>query len=94
MKLHPAPTSRRDRLALAETCNVDDLMSDLTVNPDGSLTAGFISLGPKVYAERVAQRLGQKIGCIVERVRRNGRIPNPVTGEINTLYVISYRRRQ
>ncbi len=94
MTRHPAPPSRRAWLAAAETCDVDDLTCDLTVNPDGSLTAGFISLGPKVDAERVAQRLGQKIGCIVERVRRKGRIPNPVTGEINTLYIISYRRRQ
>lgn len=52
-----------------------------------------IMIGPKYYVRRVHERFAAAHGFVVVDVRRDGKCPNPITGETNTVSVISYARR-
>ncbi len=90
----PAPTSLRGWLRAAEAADLGMLFGELHPDGAGRLRAMFITLGPKPYVRRLAERFGQRHGYAVAGVRRHGRIGNPVTGEMNTGYIVEFRRPQ
>jgi hypothetical protein len=91
-----APRSRRGWLRSAELVEYRRVAGELTVDSDGGVTWMIITLGPKYYVRRIAERFAADRGFIVASVRRDGGGPlyNPLTSELNHVYVIRLERRQ
>lgn len=89
-----APRSRRQWLEAAEAAELSTLFGSSLgeiETENGQFSA--IMIGPKYYVRRVHERFAAAHGFVVVDVRRDGKCPNPITGETNTVSVISYARR-
>jgi hypothetical protein len=92
----PAPRTRKEWLEAAETVEPRVLAGTMQTDERGGITSMMITLGPRAYVRRVSERTAEQLsGFVVTKVRRSRPdLVNPLTGELNHVYVVRMERRQ